>query len=65
MAPMVQYADIALLVETSHMSFFNSAIGVDMIAEYIITLVCRKNKDEYRKRAKERDTMTEGFRLVL
>lgn len=63
MAPMVKYADISFLVETSHMSFFNSAIGVDMIAEYIVTLVCRKNGDEYRRRAKERDIMTEGFRL--
>lgn len=65
MAPMVQYADIVLLVETSHMSFFNSEIGAAMIAEYIITLVCRENKEEYRKRAKERDIMTEEFRLVL
>lgn len=65
MAPMVQYADIALLVETSHMSFFNSAIGADMIAEYIVTLVCRKNQEEYKVRARERDVMTEGFRLGL
>ncbi|WP_367932095.1 MurR/RpiR family transcriptional regulator [Enterocloster citroniae] len=64
MAPMIKYADISLVVETSHMSFFNSAIGADMIAEYIITLVCRKNKEEYRLRARERDIMTEGFRLM-
>lgn len=63
MAPMVKYADISLLAETSHMSFFNSAIGIDMIAEYIVTLVCRKNEDEYKRRAKERDVMTEEFRL--
>lgn len=63
LAPMVAYADKSFLVETSHMSFFNSAIGADMIGEYIVTLVTRKNSDEYRKRAKERDASTAPFRL--
>lgn len=65
MAPMVKFSDVTLVVETSHMSFFNSAIGIDMIAEYMITLVCRKNSKEYRKRAKERDIMTSEFRLDM
>jgi len=63
LAPMVKYADISFFVETSHMSFFNSAIGAEMIAEYIVTLVSRKNADEYRARAKERDVLTSEFRI--
>lgn len=62
-APMIPYADISFFVETSHMSFFNSAIGADMIGEYIVTLVCRKNSEEYRKRAQERDALTTEFRM--
>ena len=42
MAPMVQYADIALLVETSHMSFFNSAIGVDTVSYTHLTLPTKR-----------------------
>lgn len=63
MAPMTSYADITFLAETSHISFFNSAIGAEMIAEYIVTLVSRKNSKEYKERAKERDIMTEDLRL--
>ena len=60
---MVSLADISLFAETSHMSFFNSSIGMTMLSEYIITLVSRKNGDEYRRRAKERDELTEDYRL--
>lgn len=63
LAPMIPCSDISFIAETFHMSFFNSAIGVEMIGEYIVTLVCRKNSEEYRKRAKERDALTTEFRM--
>ena len=39
LAPMIPYADVVLIAKTSHMSFFHSTIGMNMISEYILTLL--------------------------
>ena len=46
------------------MSFFNSAIGVEMIGEYIVTLVTpAKTVRNTGKEPKERDALTTEFRM--
>ncbi len=54
-------ADIVLVVSTDHMGFFNSAIGLTAVSEYILTLIGRKA--EYAGRLEERDEITEYQRL--
>lgn len=58
---LISHADIILLAETEHMSFFHSALGASLIAEYLLTLVSRKV--DCRERIQERDEITENQRL--
>ena len=53
--PLNSYADLVLLSSTGNMSFFNSKIGTEVIAEYILTLIGRSV--EYKDRLKERDAI--------
>nr|MCR5034289.1 SIS domain-containing protein [Clostridia bacterium] len=58
---LTEYADIVLTVSTENMSFFNSKIGVEVVAEYILVLIGRKV--DYMERLIERDELTEDERL--
>ena len=56
-----KYADIKLYISTSGISFFHSATGASVIAEYILTLTSRKT--DYRQRLEELDAITSDQRI--
>lgn len=60
-SPLAKYADLVLLAETDHMSFFNSSLAAAMIGEYILTLISRKA--DFTQRMRERDEITKDQRL--
>ena len=53
--PLNSYADVVLLASTSNMSFFNSKIGTEVIAEYLLTLIGRHV--DFKDRIEERDAI--------
>lgn len=59
--PLVNYADITLLADTEHMSFFNSSIGAVLLGEYLLTLISRKV--DFQERMRIRDETTQYQRL--
>ena len=59
--PLASYADITLLADTDHMSFFNSALGAVTIGEYLLTLISRKV--DFQDRIQRRDAITAYQRL--
>lgn len=63
LSPLASMADILLLVEVEHASFFNSAASLNMLAEYLITRVAEQRVDHYHDRAGERDDITKELRL--
>lgn len=50
--PLSNFEDIVLLVDISGVSFFHSAVGADIVAEYILSLV--SGKAELQERIEER-----------
>jgi len=60
-SPLAAYADVVLLAETEHMSFFNSSLGAALISEYLLTLISRKV--DFKDRMQERDDLTKDQRL--
>lgn len=63
LSPFVELADVLLLAETKHMSFFNSCVALNMISEYLVTKIGQVMTETYRKRASERDELTADLRL--
>ena len=63
LAPMIPYADVVLIAQTACMSFFHSTVGIDMIAEYLITLLTYQDRDHSKKRIEERDRYLEEYLL--
>ncbi len=61
--PVTEHADIVLVTETESMSFFNSALGSAAIVEYLLTMLCWKEKDKFQSRLEERDAYLAEFRL--
>lgn len=59
--PLNSYADLILLSSTGNMSFFNSKIGAEVIAEYLLTLIGRRV--DYKARIQERDELLSSQRL--
>ena len=59
--PLSAYADVILMVVAANLSFFNSAIGADVVAEYLLNLI--SEKVDFKDRMAERDAMTEDQRL--
>lgn len=59
LAPMIPYADVTLIAKTSHLSFFHSTIGMNMISEYIITLLTYRDWDRAKTRINSRDLYVE------
>ena len=49
------------MVGAANLSFFNSAIGADVVAEYLLNLI--SEKVDFKDRMAERDAMTEDQRL--
>ena len=62
-APVVPFADFLLIAKTSRMSFFHSTVGINMIAEYLLTLASLKDWDHVKSRIEERDTYFEEYLL--
>lgn len=56
-SPWAQVADLLFLVETRHMSSFNSTLGTSCLLEYLVTLLCRKYPDPCGERLKQRERM--------
>ncbi|WP_298029521.1 MurR/RpiR family transcriptional regulator [uncultured Dysosmobacter sp.] len=63
LSPIADLADVMLLAETKHMSFFNSTAALNLISEYLITKLSQIRSDEYHEKASERDKWTEDLRL--
>lgn len=63
LSPLANLADVALLAETKHVSFFNSSAALNLISEYLVTKVAQTLPEEYRQRASERDELTAELRL--
>lgn len=59
--PFAGYADLTLIAPVESMNFFRSTLGVDVIAEYLLTLIGRRI--DPRKRIDERDALTADQRL--
>jgi len=59
--PLSSYADVILMVGAANLSFFNSAIGADVAAEYLLNLI--SERVDFKDRMAERDMMTEEQRL--
>lgn len=59
--PLSAYADVILMVGTANLSFFNSVIGIDVAAEYLLNMI--SEKIDFKERIAERDAMTEDQRL--
>ena len=63
LSPLADLADVVLLAETRRISFFQSMSAMNMIAEYILSLLVRKNEEVYHRKAEERDELTKDMRL--
>lgn len=63
LSPLAELADVLLLAETKHVSFFNSTMAVNMVSEYLVTCLAQSLPEDYRRRASERDELTESLRL--
>ena len=59
-APMIPHADVTLIVTTSHLSFFHSTIGMNLISEYLLTLLTYRDWDRAKKRLDEFDHYIES-----
>ena len=62
-SPVAVYADYLMAVETNSMSFYNSAIALNFICEYITTLLCRQKDQEIRDRLNFNDKYSEFLRM--
>ncbi len=62
-SPLAAYADVVLIAETETASFFNSAMSVNMLSEYLITGLYLRRTENYKKRVAIRDNITEYLRL--
>lgn len=60
--PLHGYADIALRVSTTNMSFFHSTVGAAIVAEYLLTLISYRT--DCRDRIEERDEITKDQRVT-
>ena len=63
LSPLAELADVLLLAETKNVSFFNSAMAVNLISEYLVTRLAQLLPEDYHRRAKERDKLTAELRL--
>lgn len=63
LCPLSDLADILLLAETKHASFFNSAVPLSFMAEYLVSRLAEEVPDIYRQLASERDDLTAELRL--
>lgn len=63
LSPLAELADVTILVETRRISFFQSMSAVNTVSEYLLSLLVHGNEDAYRRRAEERDALTEETRL--
>lgn len=62
-SPIARDAEVILLVDTEHMSFFNSALGAMGILEYLLTLLGFKEPERLEEKLNDRDEMLKDFRL--
>ena len=62
-SPLTALGDVVLLAETQHMSFFNSAVSMDFLLEYMVAAIAQSRSDVYRKNMEERDALTEDLRI--
>ena len=63
LSPLADLADVVLLAETRRISFFQSMSALNMIYEYILSLLVRGSEESYHQKAEERDEVTAETRL--
>ena len=63
LCPLTDLADVLLLAETKHASFFNSAVPLSFLSEYLVSRLAQELPDAYRRLAAERDELTTELRL--
>lgn len=63
LCPLADLADVMLLAETKSASFFNSAVPLGALSEYLISRLACELPDNYRRLATERDVLTGELRL--
>ena len=63
LAPMAPFADIMLIAKTSCLSFFHSTVGMNMLAEYLLTLASRKDWEHTKGQIEKRDKYFESYIL--
>lgn len=63
LSPLAREADVTLTAETRHMSFFNSMAALNMISEYLLTIMAAHCAERCRARAEERDELTRDLLL--
>lgn len=63
LSPLTDYADLMLLVETRRIGFFQSMSAMNMVSEYLLSLLVHGNEDTYHQKAEERDELTSETRL--
>lgn len=63
LAPVAPYADLILLAKVNGVSFFDSAIGITAIQEYLTQLVSERAEDDVKKRWEITDLYTDDSRF--
>lgn len=63
LSPLAELAHILLIAESKNVSFFNSSMALNLISEYLVTRLAQLLPEDYRRRASERDELTEELRL--
>lgn len=63
LCPLADLADLVLLAETRRISFFQSMSALNMIYEYLLSLLVESREEAYHQKAEERDELTEEMRL--
>lgn len=62
-APMAPFADLMVIAKTARMSFFHSTVGINMIAEYLLTLASLRDWEHTKKQIEARDEYFEEYLL--
>ena len=63
LSPLSDLADVILLAETRRISFFQSMSAMNLISEYLLSMLVRGSEEIYHEKAEERDELTSDMRL--
>ena len=63
LSPLSDLADVILLAETRRISFFQSMSAMNLISEYLLSMLVCGSEEIYHEKAEERDELTSDMRL--